>query len=225
MHFLEELLLPFLGLKVCFQNWLWERGVKKKYYVNKGFAQQDSSLFFQNRSMSPYLISKVFMQKKGEKQSHVYGETPLYLYDKMANRWGLKKADCFVELGCGRGRGLFFLSRFYGCQCIGLEWIPQFVEKAQVVISACNITDVTIYLEDFVTSKHIEGDFIYLYGCLMEDKEIVKLCNKLAVGSKHCKIITVSFSLQEYHEQFIIKDQFEARFPWGIGTVFLNQQR
>ncbi len=225
MRFLEELLLPFLGLKVIFQNWLWERGVKKKYYVNKEFSSQDKALASQYHAINPYFISKVFMQKRGEKECHVYGETPLYLYEKIANRWNLKEKDSFVELGCGRGRGLFFLSRFYGCQCIGLEWIPEFVEKAQRVIAECNIARVSIYLEDFLTSNHINGDFIYLYGCLMEDEEILKLCDKLATGSKSSKIITVSFSLQEYDKRFIMQDQFEARFPWGIGTVFLNKKR
>lgn len=212
------LFLPFLALKVKLQELLWQWRVRKTYYKNEAFKKSDQAFlrayFFKN----PYQISKRFMKQRGEFDIHVYGETPLKVYDQMALRWGIEKKHRFVELGCGRGRGLSFLSHLYSCECIGIEWIKEFVEIAKK-----NLPFLKIYREDFMISEKISGDFIYLYGTCLEEDKVVALCERFIKLPRGSKIITTSFSLSEYHEKFKVVDSFEAVFPWGRGNVFLNE--
>lgn len=212
------LLLPFLSLKVKLQAILWQWRVKKSYYHNVSFKKSDEALLKAYLFKSPYYISKSFMKERGEEDIHVYGETPIKVYDQMASRWNIGKEHRFVELGCGRGRGLSFLSDTYGCKSVGIEWIQEFVEIAKKVIPS-----VKIYHEDFMTSQKIYGDFIYLYGTCLEEDKIMILCERLLKLPKESKVITVSFSLSEYHDAFKVIDHFDALFPWGYGSVFLNQ--
>ena len=212
------LLLPFLGLKVKLQAAMWQWQVKKNYYNNEAFKKSDRMLLKAYLFKNPYQISKLFMKGRGEEDVHVYGETPLKVYDQMAIRWNIREGHRFVELGCGRGRGLYFLSSLYGCECIGIEWIKEFVEIAKRTLPS-----LKIYREDFMTSQKIHGDFIYLYGTCLEEDKIFSLCERFLKLPKGSKVITTSFALSEYHEKFKILDRFEAVFPWGRGDVFLNQ--
>lgn len=207
-------------MKVKLQEMLWQRELQKKYYHHTLFKECDVTLLSRYARCTPYEISKRFMQAQGASQIHVYGETPLKLYDQMARLWGLQPQHLFVELGCGRGRGLLFLAHFYHCTCYGIEWIEEFVHKAQGLH-----THVHLYCEDFMTSSRLDGDFLYLYGTCLEDEDIMKLCQRLLCVRPGCKMITVSFSLCEYHHGFRCIDRFKGVFPWGQGTIFLNIRR
>jgi hypothetical protein len=217
---LELLSLPCIALKVKLQELLWQRSVQKNYYRNLEFKKYDQTLLNAYSDETPYEVSKRFMMQRGVSDVYVYGETPLKLYDQIAKRWGLNSTHRFVELGCGRGRGLFFLTTFYGCESLGIEWIFEFVQKSRDLHHK-----VKIYHEDFITSCHLQGDFIYLYGTCLHDEEIIQLCARFLQLNFFPKIITVSFALSEYHEAFKIEDRFEGVFPWGKGTVFLNKRR
>lgn len=212
------LLLPFLSVKVKLQALLWQWQVKKNYYCNEAFKKSDRMLLRAYLFKNPYQISKRFMRGRGEKDIHVYGETPLKVYDQIAKRWGIQKEHRFVELGCGRGRGLSFLSNLYGCECVGIEWIKEFVEIARRALPF-----LKIYNEDFMTSQKIYGDFIFFYGTCLDEDKILALCERFLKLKKRSKVITVSFGLNEYHEKFKVVDVFEAVFPWGRGDIFLNQ--
>lgn len=216
---IDFLILPFIFLKVKLLEALWQSNVRKKYYADLAYKELDSLLLRKYLFCNPYVISRKFMQSKGFKNIHVYGETPLYVYELMGTRWGLTSKDHFIELGCGRGRGLFFLSHFYKCKCIGIEWIPEFVQIAQSIPE----NKVSFYLEDFFTSKHLDGEFIYLNGTCLEDDLIIQLCHRLKQLKNSPKIITTSFSLSEYDNSFKTMDEIKVVFSWGKTSLFLNR--
>ncbi|MBM3191796.1 MAG: class I SAM-dependent methyltransferase [Chlamydiae bacterium] len=225
MKFIEELMLPFVGLKVFILQLFWEKAIKKKYYGRPRFAGIDQAFLQSYLHVNPYRICRCFMEKRGAHRVHVYGETPLVVYDKMAFLWGLKPCDIFLELGCGRGRGLFFLSEIYRCHCIGIEWVEEFVDRTEKLIHTQGVTGVEVYHGDFLQKIPLQADFIYLYGCMLEDEEIVALCGLLKDQPSIAKIVTVSFALQEYDPEFRVQDNFKTRFPWGETEVFLNKRR
>jgi len=210
-------MLPFVALKVKVQAFLWQKHVEKVYYRNEVFRVVDQKLLQCYQTDSPYAISKRFMLARGCDHIHVYGETPLAVYDALAKRWGIRAHHRFVELGAGRGRGLLFLASIYGCECVGIEWILEFVLSSKGLHS-----NVHMYHDDFLKTAHLQGDFIYLYGTCLEDEEIVALCKRFLLLPRESKIITVSFPLREYDEKFLTVDEFEAVFPWGRGTIYLN---
>src|SRR5689334_11733546 len=126
-------MLPLLYFKTKLGALFEEREVKRRFYVDTRFRACDSALKTAYFWRNAYGISKRFLKERGAADIQLYGETPLTTWAKIAEHCGISKNDRFVDLGCGRGRGVFFLSSYIGCSAIGIEQIPEFVEKAQSI--------------------------------------------------------------------------------------------
>lgn len=194
-----------------------------KYYSNKQFRKADVLLlrayFFDN----PFRISRSFLTERGEDDVYTYGETPLTTMDFIATECGIISSDCVYELGCGRGRTCFWLRLFKGCQLIGIEYVPKFVEIANKVKSEVSITNLDFRLEDMLQSDLTGATVIYLYGTCYDEPFIKALITKFEALPSGTKVITVSYSLQEFgSKKYRVNKTFPASFTWGEGDVYLQ---
>lgn len=175
------------------------------------------------RFLNPYRICKTFMQQRGEEQVDVYGETPLPVYAQIAKACTLSSSDTFVELGCGRGRGVFFLNTLTGCQAIGIDWVPHFIHIAEAIARGGS-HGVFFQCEDLLNADLSKATAIYLYGTCLSEEEILSLIDRFKGLSQTVKIVTVSYPLSDYSSYFSTLQQFTARFPWGTTDVYLQQK-
>lgn len=222
--FYQFLQLLLLNLKSSIAN-LWEFiKVAFKYYPKWTFFKIDSSLLFSYAFDNPFKVSKRFLLKKGESEIYTYGETPLTTLDYIARKCGLTKKDVVFELGCGRGRTCFWLNQFIGCKVVGIEYIPEFIERALKIKEKFNLKEVDFRLEDFLQTDLTGATVIYLYGTCLPDQTIIQLIEKFKNVPKGTKIITVSYSLTDYssHNSFKVVMTFPATFTWGQGIVYVH---
>ncbi len=98
--------LFYLHFAVKGYEWFQQRCVRKQFYQDPHYKALDQALL---KGPNPYRVKEAFP----------YGETPLCSLKKIADRCGLKASDKVVDLGCGRGRGVFFLAQHYGCEVVG----------------------------------------------------------------------------------------------------------
>ena len=175
------------------------------------------------RFSNPFAISKAFLKKRGEADVHAYGETPLPVFAAIAKECNLGPRDHLVELGCGRGRGAFFLSHLTGCSVIGIDWVPQFVQRANALAESIHPRlPVSFKCQNMAEADFTGATVIYLYGTCLADEAIETLVRRFEKLSPTAKIITVSYPLSDYSEKFQILKQFTALFPWGEADVYLN---
>ena len=80
-------------------------------------------------------MNKAFLQKLGHSDVDTYGETPLTTLYQIVQECGIASQDHLFELGCGRGRGVAFLSNFIGCRTTGIEWNPEFAARLRKCFS------------------------------------------------------------------------------------------
>ena len=227
LSFKEFFSLLWLNTQLLFKN-SWEFfKVVFSYWGNSTFLKEDLSLTLMYLFHNPYSISKRFMRKRGEKYVHVYGETPLSTLDEIAKKANIKSSDTVFELGSGRGRACFWLNSFIGCKVVGLEFIPEFVERAKQIKDKLHIEGVEFRLQDFLQADLKEASVIYLYGSCLDDRDISILANKMALLSSGTKVITVSYPLADYCEKdaFVVMNLFTANFTWGKAEVFIQQVR
>lgn len=218
--------LALLRWKVSYWNFKEEQKVEKSFYSHKLFASVDKHLKKSYRFRSPFGISRRFLQSKGESEVHCYGETPLTTLDFLAKECSLSAADHVIELGCGRGRGLFFLSAFYRCKVSGVEWIPEFVLRAYDLSKRFPVLNVSFFLSDMTQVSLEKASVIYLNGVCLVDEVIEKLADKLKKLPPSTKIITVSYPLTDYRpSDFLIKKTLQAKFNWGETEVFIQSPR
>lgn len=200
-----------------------ELKVRRRYYVSKTFRVIDRSLSKAYRFKTPYTLSRKFLERKGEKEVHLYGETYLTTYETIGKECGLTTKDRVLELGCGRGRGVFFLTTYFGAKVHGVEWIPQFVGIAQSIASKFHLERATFSCEDFMHTDLSGYSVIYLFGTCLKDEEIKRLIKRFQTLPKGVKIVTVSYPLTEYSPSFTIKKEFSAPFPWGETHIYIQE--
>lgn len=201
------------------------RHVRKQYYQDPDFRSLDRSLMSKYILRSPYRISKRFLQKRREKDIYTYGETPLGTFEKMAKAVNVKPLDHVLELGCGRGRGVFFLSHFYNCNVTGIERIPQFIRVAKHVAHRFEVENVSFLCADMFEVDWPKANIIYLFGTCLEEGEIKRVIDKLKGFPKGTRILSVSYPLIDYDQSdtFKVTQDFSVSFPWGETSAYIQE--
>ncbi len=220
-NFFQLLLLKFV---VTLKNTIEYFKVVLRYYRNSRFRKIDFYLLRFYIQQNPYLISKKFLQEKGEKDVYNYGETPLTTLEKISHECKIKSDDIVYELGSGRGRSCFWLHCFIGCKVVGVEFVPDFVAIAQRVKKIYNIKGVSFVYRDILKAYISDATVVYFYGTSSETAFILALIEKLKKLAPGTKIITVSFPLTTYSTEplFELIKSFPVAFTWGDAEVFLQ---
>jgi SAM-dependent methyltransferase len=197
------------------------------YYPTLSFMSIDQALLRQYFFRGPYKISKTFLKNKGAENIYAYGETPLTTVELIAETCQFKASDTIFELGCGRGRTCFWLNAFIHCKVVGIDFIPDFIDKATTVKKQYNLKDITFRCEDFLQSSLKDATIIYINGTCYDTPFIEQLAEKLSHVPAGTKIITVSYPLTEYTKKpvFEVMKRFEADFTWGTADVYLQQRK
>ncbi len=220
----EFFVLLGINLVVFFRNLIEFIKVAFRYYGCIPFLKADIALRLMYLFHNPYSISKRFLIKKGEKDIYAYGETPLTTLELISRECGIGPTDCVYELGAGRGRGCFWLRSFIGCSVVGIEFVPEFVERAQRIAKKLGLQRIEFRLADFLQCDLQGASVCYLYGTCLEDQAIDVLIEKFAKLPPGTKIITVSYPLSDYTEKpsFEIMKHFTAPFTWGKADVYMQ---
>jgi SAM-dependent methyltransferase len=197
--------LFYLHFAVRGYEWLQQRRVRKQFYQDPHYKALDQALL---KGPNPYRIKEAFP----------YGETPLCSLKKIADRFGLKSSDKVVDLGCGRGRGVFFLAQHYGCEVAGIDMIGPFIETACHLAKECQGLKVSFSCGDMRQFDFSQATFVFFYGTTFSDAFVDELKIAMKALPKGSKIVTVSYPL----EGLEVIDQFVVSFPWGSGDVCLH---
>ncbi len=191
----------YYRFKVPLFEWKEQRWVAQNFYHDAAFKALDQELL---AGPNPYKSAKVFP----------YGETPLRVLYEIAKTVDLKPTDHFVDLGCGRGRAVFFLSHFFGCRATGIDLTPSFIQKA-CRLSKENLK-LTFLCDDFLAYDFKDATCVYLYGTTYSEECLGSLREKLKRLPKGSRVISVSQELLKFNLQL------PAHFTWGKGEVFFQ---
>lgn len=216
------LYLAFLRFKTFIKNSIDFIQTVFKFYPNSQFRKADLALLRSYIGANPYMFSRRYLEDLGESNVYAYGETPLNSLQKIVNTCELTENDCIFELGCGRGRTCFWLALvFKAKKVVGIDFVPEFIEKAKAVNDLKNLQ---FLCEDFLKSDLSQATVIYLHGSCMKDEDIEKLNRKLIRLKPGLKVITTSFSMQDYDEgdHWEMIKIFNGEFTWGSADVYLQ---
>lgn len=215
----------FLNVKTTyFRLWEWLRVAVCYYPKEIKFIWLDCLLALQYLWRNPHQLSRAFLKQRGESNIYGFGETPLTTLDSIAKECRLQSKDVVFELGCGSGRTCFWLNTFVKCPVVGVDYLPQFIKKAQRVKKLAHLTQVDFIEQDFLHVDLRKATVIYLYGTCLEEHVIKKLAERFAEMRPRTRIITVSYPLTDYSSQFKLTKTFSARYPWGRAEVFLQEK-
>jgi SAM-dependent methyltransferase len=197
--------LFYLHFAVRGYEWLEQRRVRKQFYQDPLYKALDLTLM---KGPNPYRMKEAFP----------YGETPLCSLKKIADRFGLKSTDKVVDLGCGRGRGVFFLAQHFACEVTGIDRVEPFIERAERLAKECQRLKVSFACEDMRKFDFSRATFVFFYGTTFSDEFVQEIKHAMKALPKGSKVVTVSYPL----EGLEVIDQFLVSFPWGSGDVYLH---
>ena len=207
---------PWIFFKVRWFLFKEGREVRRRF---PAFLRYDRAFKQAYRFINPFQICKAHLKRQGEEVIDAYGETPLPALAVIAKECALSQDDFLIELGCGRGRGCFFLSHLLGCRVLGIDWVPFFVDTANKLAGHL---PVVFQCSPMQTADLTGATAIYLYGTCLPDAVIHTLVDRFKTLPTLTKIITVSYPLSDYSPHFHTLKQFSVMFPWGETEVFLN---
>lgn len=227
MNIREFFSLLWLNFVVWVRDMVEFVRVASRYYSSWSFLKADLALRLVYLFHSPYRMSKRFLMKRGEKDVHVYGETPLTSLELIAKQCGVRAKDCVFELGAGRGRTCFWLRSFIKCTVVGIEYIPEFVERANLVKKRLGIEGVEFRQEEMTKASLAGATVCYLYGSCLDEETIHTLASHFSQLPSGTKIITVSYPLSDYWEKesFELMKRFTVPYPWGEADVYMQVVR
>ena len=209
---------PWIFFKVKWFLFKEGRAVRRHF---PSFLPYEKAIERAYRGLNPFQLCKAQLKKQGEAIIDGYGETPLPALAIIAQECGLNQDDFLIELGCGRGRGCFFLHHLLGCRVLGIDWVPFFIETANQLGRALS-SQVSFQCVPMQTADLRTATVIYLYGTCLSDPLIHTLIDRFKVLPPSTKIITVSYPLSDYSSDFYTHKQWQIELPWGQAEVFLN---
>lgn len=214
--------LIIINLRATFFRLFEGLRIALRYYRNFSFMLGDLLLAGHYLFRNPHQVSKRFMKQKGEKNIYTYGETPLSTLDKIMRQCGVLSKDVVYEVGCGSGRTIFWLHHFVKCRAVGVDYQPTFIHRANRIKKWLRLDQIQFLLQDMMEADYRRATVLYLYGTCLEDKEIEKLATRFRDLKRGTKVITVSYPLTDYSNDFALAKQFTAHFPWGKAEIYLN---
>jgi len=215
---MESLINGYFYFRAKFFESLEQKHVEKRFYSHAEFARLDQQLLGLYEKKSPYQMSKEYLIEQEADDVYTYGETPLTTMDRIVKECQITKEDRCIEMGAGRGRAALFLSEVVGCSVKAYELIPSFVKTFQKL----SFSDGLEMIEsDFFQADYSWPTVVFLYGTMLKTEEIKELAKKLC---RKTKIISVSYSLEEYATGFVTKKAFPGHFPWGKTTIYWSEK-
>jgi SAM-dependent methyltransferase len=156
-------------------------------------------------------------------ENFIYGETPCITVRNMI-KISCRSRDClFIDLGCGRGRTVFYYHFLTGSNARGYEIIPTFTTKAERIREKLRVKDVEFINMDILDADISDACLVYVAGTTFSDKFTDKLNNRLQELPEGTVIITLSSSLPSTSfEQFEKKKMF---LSWGKSTVYFHRKK
>lgn len=172
-----------------------------------------------------YLFHNPFeMARSSQGEGNIYGETPFSLLKKIGEKTGLQPNSQYLELGSGRGKGVFFMHIWFGCFASGIEWVEPFVTRACGIKALFSFPKVTFAYGDMKRASFEKVDVVYVYSTCFSEKELQNLAERASELKTGAYIVTVSAPLYPKAPHLEYVERFLAQFPWGKGIVYIQQK-
>ena len=150
--------------------------------------------------------------------SLTYGETSYSVFDAIAQH--IKYNDRFVDLGCGRGLGLFYLATMVKARYLGLEIKDEFVRVGRIIKTVAGFQNIEFMQKDLHTYKLPACDVIFIAGTCFDEKLLGRICLEIN-RIKPRKVLSISTSLIEYGLLDYKIQDVPIDMPWGQTSLFV----
>jgi hypothetical protein len=164
--------------------------------------------------------------REGKKQgpyslnNYTPGETSLITIMRIFRNTGSGASLPFIDLGSGRGYALFGASLLFQCPTTGIEILPGYVCKCEVMKKKLAIKDMEIQAGDML-SLPVTRRGIYFCTATAFDRTLVEALEKQLVQAPPGSwVVIVHYPFMSLHFQQALKGEEVLPFTWGWDRVY-----
>jgi SAM-dependent methyltransferase len=198
-----------------------------RYYSNAQFRRADLRCLRAYLLRSPYNICQRYLRDLPDARvQKIYGETFFTTLDTIAKAVNLTENDVIYDLGCGRGRGVFWFNAMYKCRAIGVEIYPVFVTEARKIKKKLGIDGVDFIYANLMDIDYDDATVIYFYGTAFKDKAIASVVDRFKSLKPGTRVVSVSYALTAYTDSpvFELEQKIRGKFLWGEADIFIQRR-
>ncbi|MGH8807417.1 MAG: class I SAM-dependent methyltransferase [Noviherbaspirillum sp.] len=198
-----------------------------RYYPNARFRRADLHCLRAYLLHNPDAICRRYLRDAADDEGQkIYGETFFTTLEAIANAVGLSDKDVVYDLGCGRGRSVFWFNAMYGCKAIGVDINRYFVIQARGIQRKAGIEGVEFILANALDLDYEDATLIYLYGTAFTDAAIAKLVKRFASLKEGTRVVSVSYPLNAYAAEplFELEQTIKAKYLWGTADIYIQRK-
>jgi SAM-dependent methyltransferase len=198
-----------------------------RYYPNARFRRADFHCFLAYLTRSPEAICHRYLRDACDDDvQKIYGETFFTTLEEIADAVGLSERDVIYDLGCGRGRTVFWFNALRGCRAVGVDINRYFIVQARRIQRKADIDGVEFVLANVLDLDYDDATVIYLYGTAFSDTAVMRLVRRFASLKKGTRVVSVSYPLNDYADTplFKLERTINGKFPWGDTEIYIQRK-
>ncbi len=154
-----------------------------------------------------------------------YGETSFLALAKAIDCIPkIQRKHRFIDLGCGRGRLVFFANIHFGMPAIGIDILPTYIKVATQLAKRFNLPDCRFANANFLNDdfKLPAGSIYFIAGTCLSGSSWKTLIRKLQAIPE--RAYTISTSIPIHAPEFKPIQKLVVPFSWGKGTLYIQQK-
>jgi SAM-dependent methyltransferase len=216
MDVIKLLLTPIYWIYI----FLLDIKIYKKHFI---FLKIDTMLFLYY--WLSYSISRhnLDISRIASKDELVYGEIPYFSFEKALELIPIKTTDTFMDLGCGKGKLVFYMNNIFKIKSIGVDLVPMYIKYAASLSKRLKLKNIQFENKNILNCDLSQGTiFLITWTCFSDQSRkslIEKMQKEISPGSH---IITTFNPIEE--NNFKLIKYIRVPFSWGKGYLYIHKK-
>lgn len=154
-------------------------------------------------------------------ENFFYGETPYYTAERLCRLATVTKDDVVYDLGCGRGKFVFYAHVSRGCRAVGLELIETYVAATGAVRNLLGLEGVRVLHGDFLGADLSPATVVYIHGSFFTDDVRARLRERIDDLAPGVRWLSVSVRWEHPALAPVAEELLD--FSWGKEPVYVYE--
>lgn len=167
---------------------------------------------------SPLYVHQERIKTHYSQDNFTYGEIPYSVCREMVKISGITERDVVYDLGCGRGKFLFYVNLATGATCIGVDLLPTYIAIAEKITDKLGIKKIHFFEEDILDVDLRTASVVFIHGtCFSEElrEGIIQKVDELREGTR---LISVTKPFEHPHLRLVEKKTL--LISWGLSHIY-----
>lgn len=167
---------------------------------------------------SPIFVHQDRIKTQYSQVNFTYGEIPYSASKEIVEAGKITERDVVYDLGCGRGKFLFFVNLFAGARCIGVDLLPTYISIAEKIIEKLNLRKIHFFEEDILDVDLQTASVVFIHGTSFTEDLREGIQQKIDELKNGSRLISVTKPFEHPHLRLDLMKKM--LISWGLTEMY-----